>query len=94
MLAHLVSLENEDPLAVYETVRKELAAYDKELAEKQEIIVLTKTDMVTPERVEEVLKAMKKAHPKAIAYFTISILDDEVMKSFQDELLKLLKAAA
>lgn len=92
MLAHLVSLENEDPLAVYETVRKELAAYDKDLASKHEIIVLTKTDMVTPERVKEVEMAMKKTYPHS-EIFTISILDDEVMKSFQDDLLKLLRTA-
>jgi GTP-binding protein len=90
MLAHLVSLENENPLAVYETVRKELAAYDDVLAKKQEIIILTKTDQVTPERVKEVLKEMSK---KSKHVFTISILDDKVMKAFQDDLLKLLKAA-
>ena len=91
MLAHLVSLENEDPVAVYKTVRDELSAYDDDLAKKDEILVLTKTDMVTPERVKEVLAVMKKINPKI---FTISILDDVVMKSFQDELLKLLKKAA
>lgn len=90
MLAHLVSLENENPLAVYKTVRKELEAFDKDLAAKHEIIVLTKTDMVTPERVKEVEKEMKKACPKS-EIFTITILDDEGMKKFQDELLKLLK---
>jgi len=91
MLAHLVSLENEDPLAVYETVRKELSAFDKDLASKHEIIILSKTDMVTPERVKEVEGAMKKTYPNS-EIFTISILDDGVMKKFQDELLKLLKA--
>jgi GTP-binding protein len=90
MLAHLVSLENENPLAVYETVRKELSAFDKDLAAKHEIIVLTKTDTVTPERVKEVEKEMKKACPNS-EIFTITILDDEGMKVFQDELLKLLK---
>ena len=90
MLAHLVSLENEDPLAVYDTVRKELEAYDHDLATKHEIIILTKTDTVTPERVKEVEKAMKKKSPES-EIFTISILDDVVMKNFQDELLKLLK---
>ena len=90
MLAHLISLENENPLAVYETVRKELDAYDDVLAKKNEIIVLTKTDMVSPERVKEVFKQMQKIRPHV---FAISILDNEVMKSFQDELLKLLKAA-
>jgi GTP-binding protein len=90
MLAHLVSLENENPLEVYETVRKELAAYDDVLAKKQEIIVLTKTDMVPEARVKEVLKQMKKLSPHI---FAISILDDKVVKSFQDDLLKLLKEA-
>lgn len=92
MLAHLVSLENEDPLAIYHTVRKELEAYDKDLAGKHEIIVLTKTDTVTPERVKEVEGIMKKANPNS-EIFAITILDDEGMKKFQDELLKLLRAA-
>ena len=41
MIAHLVSLENEDVLAAYKTIRGELEAYDKDLAEKDEIILLT-----------------------------------------------------
>lgn len=94
MLAHLVSLENEDPMAVYQTVRNELSAYDNELAKKKEIIILTKTDMVTPAVAKKALTAMKKTNPKATAIFSISVLDDEGMKSFQDELLKLLKKAA
>ncbi|KKU81482.1 MAG: GTPase obg [Parcubacteria group bacterium GW2011_GWA1_47_8] len=93
MLAHLVSLENEDPLAVYETVRKELEAFDKDLASKHEIIILTKTDTGTPERMKEVEAEMKKACPES-EIFSITILDDEGMKKFQDELLKLLKAVA
>ncbi|MBI5400914.1 MAG: GTPase ObgE [Candidatus Yonathbacteria bacterium] len=93
MLAHLVSLENEDPLAVYETVRKELEAYDKDLVSKHEIIILTKTDTVTPEHVKEVETAFKKIYSHS-EVFSITILDDEGMKKFQDELLKLLKAVA
>ncbi|MEK7460354.1 MAG: Obg family GTPase CgtA [Patescibacteria group bacterium] len=92
MLAHLVSLENEDPIAVYETVRKELELYGEDLAKKSEIIILTKTDTVSPEHVAEVLNLMKKKNPNA-SIFTISILDDEVMKTFKDDLMKLLRAA-
>ena len=92
MLAHLVSLENEDPVATYKTVRKELEVFDKELASKHEIIILTKTDMVEPKRVKEVESAMKKACKESEIY-SISILDDDVMKAFQDNLLKLLKSA-
>lgn len=90
ILAHLVSLENEDPVAIYEMVRKELSTYDKDLVSKREIIILTKTDMVTPERVAEVMKQMKGIRSEV---FAISILDDVVMKSFQDELLKILSAS-
>ena len=91
MLAHLVSLENEDPVATYKTVRAELAAYDKVLAEKQELLILTKTDMVTPERLEEVKKQMKKLNPNI---FAITILDDEIMKTFRDDLMKILREAS
>ena len=84
--------ENENPLEAYETVRKELVSYDDVLAQKHEIIILTKTDMVTPERVKEVETAMKKTYPSSDIY-TISILDDDRMKTFRDELMKLLRSA-
>ena len=38
MLAHLVSLENEKPMAVYKQIRKELGSYDKTLLEKKELM--------------------------------------------------------
>jgi len=89
VLAHLVSLENEDVVEAYNTVRKELADYDDELAKKHEIIILTKTDMVTPAHAKATVVKMKKINPEV---FAISVLDDEVMKSFRDKLTKLLKA--
>lgn len=46
MLAHLVSLENDKPLENYEKIRKELGEYDKSLLEKDEVIILTKTDVI------------------------------------------------
>ena len=89
LLAHLVSLENEDPLAAYQVVRKELVMYHPELAAKQEIIVLTKTDMVD----ESVVKATKKKFAKTHDHiFAISVIDDVTMKEFGDELIKLVRA--
>jgi len=89
MIAHLISLENEDVIGAYQTIRAELEAYNKELAEKDEIIILTKTDTVTPTTVKEAQKAFAKLKKKV---FAITILDDKVMKDFQDELVKLLRA--
>lgn len=89
MIAHLISLENEDVLTAYKTIRKELEAFDKELGEKDEIIILTKTDMVDEETVEAAKKKLAKLKKPV---FAITILDDKVMKEFGDTLVKLLRA--
>lgn len=47
-LLHCISLEHgtaEEMYAVYKTVRKELETYDKGMVDKNEIIILTKTDI-------------------------------------------------
>ena len=89
MIAHLVSLENEDVLEAYKTIRAELEAYDKDLAEKDEIILLTKTDMVDEKTVEAAKKKLAK-FKKPI--FTISVYDDPAIKAFADEFVKILRA--
>lgn len=89
MIAHLISLENEDVMEAYKTIRKELEAFDKELGEKDEIIVLTKTDMVDDATLEAATKKLAKLKKPV---FAITILDDKVMKEFGDALVKLLRA--
>lgn len=88
MIAHLISLENEDVMEAYKTIRNELETFDKELGEKDEIIILTKTDMVDEKTVEAATKKLAKL---AKPIFAISILDDKVMKEFGDALVKLLR---
>ena len=88
ILAHLVSLENEDPIATYKIVRKELEQYDKTLLEKKEIIILTKTDMSDEASVTEIKKQMKKINPNV---YTVSVYDDEAIKAVRDSLLKEIK---
>ncbi|MEX0851709.1 MAG: GTPase ObgE [Bauldia sp.] len=46
VLIHLVDGTSGDPVRDYKTVRRELAAYGHRLAEKREIVVLTKADAV------------------------------------------------
>ncbi len=87
MLVHLVSLENEDVLNTYETVRKELEGYDESLAHKREVIVLTKTDTVDEGAVQ---KAVKQMEGKGEIH-TISIYDDGSLKKFTDSLIKTLR---
>jgi len=88
MLAHLISLENEDPMKTYGTVRKELEAYSEDLAKKDEILLLTKTDTVDEKTVASAKKTMEKLG-KPI--FVVSVINDGEMKAFKDELIKLLR---
>ncbi len=84
-LLHCVSAENENPIEVYDTVRGELMAYDKEFAEKEEIILITKSDTVEPGVLKEIEKALKK---KSKNILTVSILDDDSVKALTKELTK------
>lgn len=86
ILAHLISLENENVIEAYHTVRSELAQYNKELLDKPEIIVLTKTDIIDdPADIKAIVKQMKKVTPKV---FTVSLYDDEAIKALQEVLLE------
>jgi len=91
MLAHLISLENEDVMKTYKTVRKELEAYSEDLSKKDEIIILTKTDMVDEEVIAKAKKTMEKLGKPV---FVISVIDDGAMKAFKDDLIKLLRKEA
>ncbi|MFA7315901.1 MAG: GTPase ObgE [Candidatus Paceibacterota bacterium] len=88
-LMHLVSLENEKPLDVYKKIRKELGAYDKSLLEKEEIIVLTKTDVVEDPKIIE--KRKKEFEKLGNPILTLSLYDDASVKAFMKELAKMLK---
>lgn len=88
MIAHLISLENEDVVSAYQTIRKELEEYSDELAKKDEIIVLTKTDTTTDDVIAKRIKELAKFRRPI---FAISVIDDHRMKDFADELVKLLR---
>ena len=64
VLLHLVDATYEDAGAAYKTVRTELAAYGHELADKREVVALSKADAMTPERIAEQVRSLKKAAGK------------------------------
>lgn len=79
-LIHAVSTENEDVLSAYDTVRKEITKYGGGVEEKKEIVILTKTDLTTPEEVAQKIKDLKKRNPEV---YTVSVIDDASLKEFQ-----------
>jgi len=89
MLVHLVSLENESPMKVYKQIRKELEKYNKSILDKDEVIVLTKTDVVEDsKKIEKVKKEFEKIGKPVI---TLSLYDDASLKNLMDKLVKMLR---
>src|ERR1700754_172951 len=63
-LLHLVDATQEDVAAAYVTVRTELEAYGGALAEKPEIVALSKIDALTPKKIEAQMKKLQKVTKK------------------------------
>lgn len=74
---HLVSSESDDPVRDYRVIRNELKAYSAELTKKAEHVLLTKSDAVTPERLKEELKLLKK---EGISATPVSVIDPESLE--------------
>ena len=89
ILLHLVSLENDDVVATYLTVRKELEKYGDGLPEKPETIILTKTDMVDEATIAKAQKDLIQYNKDII---TVTILDDAAIKKCSEEITTRLRA--
>jgi GTP-binding protein len=89
MLLHLVSASEADVAETYKIIRKELGAYDMDLTKKKEIVILSRTDLVTPDEMKKKQKELEKACGQKI--MTISLFDDENVKSFSDSFIKILR---
>ncbi|MGV6800917.1 MAG: Obg family GTPase, partial [bacterium] len=72
-LLHLIDGGEEDVAHIYQTIRKELAAYSPDLAARPEIVALNKVDILSEEQIEEkrtALKAVTQAPVVAISGVT------------------------
>lgn len=79
-LIHCVSTENHDVLNAYDTVRKEITKYGEGVEEKKEIVILTKTDLVSAEEVATKVEELRKRNPEV---YTVSIIDDASLKNIE-----------
>lgn len=67
VLLHCISSESTDLIKDYETVRNELGLFKKELIEKPEIIILTKTDISDADTVKQNIKLLKTKNKNVIS---------------------------
>ena len=60
IILHCIAADSPDPKKDYETIRKELINYNKSLSEKKEIILLTKSDLTSPQNLKKTVNKLKK----------------------------------
>lgn len=87
-LFHLISLEDENVVEAYKTIRSELSQYKQGLDEKKETIILTKTDMAEEKNLKDVKKKLTKFNKDILS---VSVLDDESIKEISDQIVKRLR---
>lgn len=84
MLLHLVSATQDDPLAAYQEVRSEIEAFGHGLSGKKEIVVLSKSDEVSPEERERKAGALAAGTGREV--LLVSVEDRELLESFSHKL--------
>ena len=98
LLLHLIDANDSDVINSWKTVRNEISAYSKELEEKKEIIVLSKSDSIDETKLDEKVNILKDYTYKDV--FKISsvtgkgitsilrILHDNISKTEDDDNIK------
>ncbi len=95
MLVHCISAEETDPAKSYDIIREELKSYDAEMLEKEEVVLITKTDTTTGDELEEKIKILKNLPAgkagKNKNILSVTVLDDNSVKELTKNLLTLVK---
>lgn len=88
MILHLVSLETEDALERYETIRKELFTFGKGLETKEEWVIFTKKDLANKSHLDDLQSYVDKNKNRV---FVISSETGDGLKELSDSLVKYLR---
>ena len=86
VLLHLVDAESEDPVAAWRVVRGELDSYGAGLADKHEVIALSRSDLVDGKQVATISRALAKASGKQV--FPISAPLGEGLEPLLDAIVE------
>ncbi len=81
ILLHCIDSTDPDPIKTYTIVRKEFAQHSAKLLEKQEVILLTKTDLASVGQVEKSEKLFLK---KGLEVITCSIYDEASLDTLRE----------
>lgn len=83
MLLHCVALDSKDLKADYQIVRAEMEKFNLELIKKEEIILLTKSDLISQKELKEKINIFKKMKRKILP---VSIYDWDLLQNLKQTL--------
>lgn len=84
LLLHCIAADSKDVTDDYKIVRQELGNYNRALLDKEEIILLTKSDLVVPSELKKKLKELSKT-TKAV--LKLSIHDHQSLEALKKVLI-------
>jgi GTPase len=92
VLLHLVEAAHDDVASAYRTVREELEAYGHSLAEKPEVVALSKADLFSPDALSEkgaqLKSAMRAAGVKSAGPLVVSAATGQAVEQVLRALLE------
>ena len=88
ILAHCISLESDNLRRDYDTIKNELKEYSEELAQKKEIVILTKADLIPEQELAKKIKEISKINSHVVA---VSIHDWDSLENLRKKLEKCLE---
>lgn len=80
VILHCISCESSSVVKDYQTVRSEMEKFNPELTEKEELILLTKSDLVDTQNLEKLVKKLKTKVKKVLP---VSIHDWESLEKLK-----------
>lgn len=92
VLIHMIDAYQDDPVAAYETIQKELADYQVDLTTRPQVVVLNKIDGLDVDQVSDTQARLKKVLPKGTQQFAISATSGAGVKPMLYEVKKLVDA--
>lgn len=90
LLLHIVDISTENSYENYKKINKELKNFDKELAGREQIIVLNKSDIVDKEYAEEIKSEFKRKSKTKNQIFIISTVTHDGVNSLVNYISDLL----
>lgn len=85
VILHCISSESNDLIKDYEIVRSEIGKYSEKLLKKTEVILLTKSDLVSEKKIKTYIKKLKTISKKVIA---VSIHNWESLEELKNFIIK------